>query len=133
MRFLITALLLISSLSWASEDSEVQDLFSRYERVVSGHETHLLEEVFSKQFLKDNGGKEEFIEKVKSEPKISEKSLLIPSVSWKKAVKGDSIFAKLKPRVINKEKSKKPDSHSEFILVRESGKLKIDGTISDAD
>jgi hypothetical protein len=122
-----------SSFSYASEDSDVQDLFNRYERIVSGHETHLVEEVFSANFLKENGGKKEFIKKVKSEPRLAEKSFPATSVTWKKAVKGESIFAKLKPKSVNNQKSKKPESHSEFIVVKENGKLKIDGTISDAD
>lgn len=128
-------LLLVLNTAMASDDAEVRDLFNRYERVVSGHETHLVEEVFSEKFLKENGGKAEFIEKVKSEPKLSEKAMPVTSVTWKKAAQSENLLVKLKSKVqaLNKLKTKEPESHSEFIVVKENGKLKIDGTISDAD
>ena len=130
---LVLFLIIFSSVAFSSEDAEVRDLFSRYQRVVSGHETHLVEEVFSEKFLKENGGKSEFVEKVKSEPKVADKSIPVPQITWKKALKGESILAKLKPITTNKEKFKKIENGSEFVIVKENGKLKIDGTVGDAE
>ena len=42
------------------------------------------------------------------------------------------LFAKVKEPSSLKSK-KESDSHSDFILIRENGKLRIDGTISDGE
>ena len=132
MRFYIILFIsLVSFSSFASDDSEVRDLFNRYERVVSGHETELIDEVFSARFLKDNGGKDEFADKVKSIPKSSDKSMPLTMISWKKAAKSENLMVKLKPS--SKDKSVSKQSENDFIVVRENGKLKIDGTVGDAN
>ena len=49
----------------ASDEKEMKELFKNYEQVMRHHKTELVDDVFTKKFIKDNGGKEEFVEKVK--------------------------------------------------------------------
>jgi hypothetical protein len=51
-------------------------------------------------------------------------------MSWKKGNKGEIYLATLKEKSINKKISS--SSEAEFVVKKEDGKLKIDGTISDA-
>jgi len=89
----------------------------------------LIDEVFTKKFIRESGGKKELISKIKSLPD----SLTQPqtSMSWKKGLKGDVYFAKLKENTNNK--SSGSSSEAEFIVIKENGKLKIDGTIGDGE
>jgi hypothetical protein len=105
----------------------MSDLFAKYEQIMSYHHTELVDEVFTKKFLKDNGGKDEFIEKVKDLPLKKEKKGLGKLLDqWKKSKMKNMFFAKIKSR---------SSSHHEtnFIVVEEDGKLKIDGTVSDGE
>ena len=52
-------------------------------------------------------------------------------MSWKKGLKSEIYFAKVKN--LSPNKSKKENEESEFIIMKEDGKLKIDGTISDGN
>jgi hypothetical protein len=118
--------------AFAASDKEMAELFRNYDSIMLKHKVELVDQVFSEKFLKNSGGKEEFIAKVKELPKDESKSLAIPSVTWKKGNKDELYFANLKPISSDKKKSA-PDSGSRFIVIRENGKLKIDGTMSDAD
>ena len=121
MRFQLVFFILISSmLAFGStqEDSEVNELFKKYDLVMKERKTEYIDDVFSQKFLKQNGGKQAFAEKLKELP--FEKSTP-PRIKWKKGQKDSIYLAKFK------------DSHSQFILVKESGKIKIDGTISDGE
>lgn len=125
MRFQLVFFILISSmLAFGStqEDSEVKELFKKYDLIMKERKSEYIEEVFSQKFLKQNGGKESFAEKLKELP--LEKSSP-PRVKWKKGQKDDIYLARLKEG--------KEDSHSQFILIKENGKIKIDGTISDGE
>lgn len=128
MRISIVLIGLLVNLAYAApEDTNIKKLFEKYEQVFDDHKTELVEEVFTKKFLEGNGGKEEFIKKVKSEPKSKEKSNLAKNMTWKKGVIDRIWFGRFK----NDKKSKEPASSSEFIIVEENGKFKIDGTLSD--
>lgn len=137
MRFSIIVLLSFLSLSLyasdqkALDDKAMKDLFTKYDQIMQEHKVELVEEVFTKKFLTDNGGKEEFISKVKELPKVKKKKGLRKLLQkWKKSKTGKIFFADVK------EDDKKPDapSHqSQFIVVEEEGKLKIDGTMSDGN
>lgn len=132
MRFQIIFLLSILSLNLhATDDKAMKELFLRYDQVMQEHKVELVDEVFTKKFLTENGGKEEFISKVKELPKVKKKKGLRSLLQrWKKSKTGKIFFADVK------EEDKKPDvpSHqSQFIVVEEDGKLKIDGTMSDGD
>jgi len=116
--------LLLNSTVWANNEKEMQTLFEKYDAIVKYHEVEFVEEVFSQKFLKENGGKEEFVTKVLDSPKEKKpKKLKRILQSWKKGKVGKIIFAKVK----DDEKS----DPSQFVIVEENGKLKIDGTISD--
>lgn len=128
---LITFLLFVSS-AFASSDKEMLELFRNYDAIMLKHKVELVDDVFTEKFLKDSGGKAEFIEKVKDLPKDQSKSLKLPAVSWKKGVKDEMFFAHLKENTSDKKKAE-ATSGSRFIVVRENGKLKIDGTMSDAE
>ncbi len=129
---LIFAFILLCSSALASSQKEMNELFRKYDAIMLKHKVELVDEVFTEKFLKDSGGKAEFVEKVKELPKDETKSLKLPIVSWKKGAKDEIFFATLKP--ISSDKKKSPEkTGAQFIVIRENGKLKIDGTIGDAD
>jgi hypothetical protein len=124
---LVLIVLFLSKLSIGStdEDKSVRELFQKYDQLMNDQKSELVDEVFTQKFIRDSGGKEAFIAKVKELPKEKDKNQL----TWKKGARSEMIFAKLAP--INK--SKATESSGEFVVVRENGKLKIDGTASDGD
>lgn len=132
MRIQLILFLVIMGQAFASSDKEMMELFKNYDSVMLKHKVELVDKVFSEKFLKDSGGKEEFIAKVKELPKDESKSLGIPSVAWKKGNKDEVFFVNLKDKSWDKKK-KTEESGNRFIVIRENGKLKIDGTMSDAD
>lgn len=132
MRIQLILLFLLCSSAFASSQKEMVELFRKYDAIMLKHQVELVDDVFTEKFLKEAGGKAEFIEKVKELPKDENKSLSLPMVSWKKGVKDDIYFANLKPLSSGK-KGAPEKSGSQFIVVRENGKLKIDGTMGDAD
>ena len=118
MRIQLTILILIFALNAnASDDKRMKMLFENYDKVMKQHKVELIDEVFSKKFLKDNGGKEEFVEKVKELPKMKRKMSLLKS--WRKTKIDKTYFAKI--------------NEAQFIIIEEEGKLKIDGTVSDEE
>jgi hypothetical protein len=129
MRIQLIILLSFLSLSaFAVDDKSMKELFAKYDLVMDQKKTDLIEEVFSKKFIRDSGGKQELTEKIKelTTPPSPSKT----SMSWKKGQKGEVYLAKVKEISANKMK----DSHeSEFIVISEDGKLKIDGTMSDGN
>lgn len=128
MQLQIAALLFfIMSSAFASNDKTMNELFKKYDLVMDEKKVELVDEVFSKKFLRENGGKEDFIDKVKSLP--IQKNAPKMKISWRKGVKDDIFFAKASPAV----KSKTSHDSPEFIIVNEDGKLKIDGTLGDAE
>ncbi len=132
MRIQLILCLLVSLPAIASSDKEMNELFRKYDAVMMSHKVELVDDVFTEKFLTSAGGKKDFIEGVKELPKKDEKSLLPPNITWKKGVKDELWLAKRKDPP---EKKKAPvvDSGNQFIIVKENGKLKIDGTISDAE
>ncbi len=101
--------------------------------------TELVEEVFSQKFLRESGGKAEFISKVKALGNNKNKQDLKTKMTWKKGVQGKMFFAKLVPTEKAKSSTSTKTTHedtetdSEFIVIKEDGKLKIDGTAGDAN
>jgi hypothetical protein len=130
MRFQITFIILfVSFYAFGVDDRSMGELFQKYESVMDQKKIELIDEVFTKKFIRESGGKKELISKIKSLPD----SLTQPqtSMSWKKGLKGDVYFAKLKENTNNK--SSGSSSEAEFIVIKENGKLKIDGTIGDGE
>lgn len=132
MHIQLIIFLLLMGQAFGASDKEMAELFTNYDAIMLKHKVELVDNVFTEKFLKESGGKEEFISKVKELPKVETKSLGMPSVSWKKGNKDEMYFANLKEISSDKKKPAK-DSGNRFIVVRENGKLKIDGTMSDAD
>lgn len=126
---LIIFFTLFSLSAFAVDDKSMKELFSKYDQVMDQKKTDLIDEVFSKKFIRDSGGKEELIGKIKelATPPSQNKT----SMTWKKGLKGDVYLAKVKEISANKMKKDSPES--EFIVITEDGKLKIDGTMSDSN
>lgn len=124
---LILLICLFTTSVYASQDKAMSELFVKYEQVMSYHKVELVDEVFTKKFLKENGGKDEFIEKVKDLPLKKEKKGFGKLLDrWKKSKMKNMFFAKIKTE-------SSPHPESSFIVVEEDGVLKIDGTVSDGD
>jgi hypothetical protein len=132
MRIQLIFLFLLSGQLFAASDKEMMELFRNYDSVMLKHKIELVDQVFTEKFLKNSGGKAEFIAKVKELPKDESKALGFPSFSWKKGTKDEIYFANLK-EISHDKKGTAPDSGNRFIIIRENGKLKIDGTMSDAE
>lgn len=121
---IITLLAFFCSFSVFANEEKLNELFKKYDAVVKYHEVEHVEEVFSKKFITEAGGKDEFIEKIKENPKQKKPGKLKKLLqSWKKGKVGKVIFAKVK------DDSGK--HQTQFIIIEEDGKLKIDGTLSD--
>lgn len=128
MRIQLIFLFLLSSGAFASSDKEMNELFKKYDAVMLAHKVELVDEVFTQKFLTSAGGKKEFVEGIKELPKKDQKSLVPAVISWKKGLKDELWLAKRKDAA-----AKKDESGNQFIIVKENGKLKIDGTMSDAE
>ncbi len=125
MRIQLMFILLLLSLSvHSSEEKEFKLLFEKYQTLMANKKVELIEEVFSTKFLKDNGGKKELIQKIR-ELKIDKKRP-DPKLNFRKGLMDEIYFVKLVPA------GKSADSVSnEFIIKKENGKFKIDGTMTD--
>jgi len=125
---LIILLSLFSFSSFAVDDKSMQELFSKYDSVMDQKKTDLIDEVFTQKFIRDSGGKQELTDKIKelTTPPSPSKT----KMSWKKGQKGDVYLAKVKEISTNKMKTA---HESEFIIIIEDGKPKIDGTMSDGN
>jgi len=132
MRIQLIALLCIFSFSLhASDDKSMKELFAKYDQIMDEHKVELVDEVFTQKFLEHNGGKEEFIAKVKELPKVKKrKGMRSLLQKWKKSKVGRIFFTKVKDSNV---KPGKPSHESEFVVIEVDGKLKIDGTLSDSN
>jgi hypothetical protein len=121
---LMLFLLLFSLPTHSSEEKEIEFLFEKYQSIMTNKKINLIEDVFSTKFLKDNGGKKELIEKIK-ELKVDKKQPR-PKLGLRKGLMDEIYFIKLVPA----GKSESSVSN-EFIIKKENGKFKIDGTMTD--
>ena len=126
----ITVLCFMSS-AFGQDDKAMNELFQKYDQVMDYKKVELIDEIFTQKFIKESGGKTELIEKIKELPTPKTKVAPTTKATWRKGLKGDIYFAKVKE--VSPQKSKKEDHEAEFMVVKENGKLKIDGTISDGD
>lgn len=126
---LIMLSVLFSLNTHAVDDASMQELFKKYDLVMDQKKVELIDEVFSKKFIHDSGGKKDLIEKIQGldTPPNAPKT----KMTWKKGTKGTMYFAKV--RGVSSEKSKSSGHEAEFIVIEEDGKPKINGTISDGD
>jgi hypothetical protein len=125
---LILILICVSFNAIPVDDKSIQDLFRKYELIMDQKKIDLIEEVFTAKFIKNSGGKEELIQKIMDLKVPPNQSKL--QITWKQG-KGNLILARMKG--MGEEKSKNQNSGTEFIVVIEDLKPKIDGTLSDAD
>lgn len=129
MRIQLATISLFLSLAVSAKDEKsMQDLFKKYDSVMDLKKTELVEEVFSQKFIKESGGKSELVSKIKGLD-VDTRSIPKTHLSWKKGLKGGLYLAKIK----STERTKKDSHETEFIVIEENGKLKIDGTLSDGD
>lgn len=128
---LILTFIFISFNALAVDDKSIQELFKKYDSVMDQKQIELIDEVFTQKFINSSGGKKELIQKIKELPTPSQKNLPLTKLSWKKGLKGEIYFAKVKS--LSSNKSKESSHEAEFIILNEDGKLKIDGTISDGN
>ena len=102
-------------------DQSMNELFKDYRSIMEERKVEKLEEVFSKKFIQENGGAKIFSEKIKKFPLKKDPRPI--HLSWKAGHRNKNLyFAKLFK-----------DSNSEFIIIEEDNKLKIDGTLSDSE
>ena len=115
-------------------NNEMVKLYKNYEDVMNGKHSHLIEQVFSENFIKNSGGLKKLKEKIQELNKV--KSLSNDShyeMTWKSGVgQKNVILMRLKP-IEKLIASKHSESAVEFIIIREKGKLKIESTIGDSD
>lgn len=127
LAFLI--ILCFMNFAFAQDDKAMNELFQKYDQVMDYKKTDMIEDIFTAKFIKESGGKQELIEKIKELPTPKNKKTSTTKTTWRKGLKGDMYFAKMKEVSNNKK-----DSHeAEFVVIKENGKLKIDGTLSDGD
>ncbi len=128
---LVALMLLLGAFAaQAADDKGMSDLFKKYDQVMEQKRIELIDEVFSQRFLRESGGKKDLVEKIKDLGASAARQETV--LTWRKGLKGEVYFARL--REAYQEKSKAPDTGgSEFIVIKENGTLKIDGTISDGN
>lgn len=73
---LILTFILFTFQALAVDDKSMQELFSKYDSLMDHKKIELIEEVFTQKFIKEAGGKEELIEKIKELPPVNEKVFL---------------------------------------------------------
>lgn len=118
----------------AADEKEIKSLFDNYSKVMDQHKVELVGDVFSEKFIKAEGGKDEFSKSVKQMPLTKYQRVSSPELKIKPGTKSPNIFfVKTKEKSAEKGQAKEEFSHSDFVIVRENGKLKIDGTISDGE
>jgi hypothetical protein len=129
MRILLIFICFFSLSSRATDDQSIQELFKKYDSVMDKKKIELIDDVFSKKFIKESGGKQELIEKIKGlkESLTENKSQL----SWQKTPKPNQFLVRIKETSIDKKKNIPPVT--EYVVIKEEGKLKIDGTVGDAE
>ncbi|HXH32176.1 MAG TPA: hypothetical protein VNJ01_15330 [Bacteriovoracaceae bacterium] len=119
-------LLFISLLSTESraEDQAIKELFVKYDQVMLQKKLELVDDVFTKKFFSENGGRSGYLSRIKE---LRAPAGAATDLTWKKGVRKRIFFAQLK----DKNSQDKTEQHPQFVIVSEDGKLKIDGTISD--
>jgi hypothetical protein len=131
---LIIMVFLLSLSAHGYEDKDIKELINKYNKVMFEHQVELVDEVFTQKFLNENGGKEEFIAKVKELPKQkSKKGLRVILHSYLKTNIKGMFFVKVKDESQNKDKMTPSGHGTTFFFFEENGKLKIDGSASDGE
>jgi hypothetical protein len=111
-----------------STDQSLNDLFRKYEMVMDQKKTEYIDQVFSKRFIKESGGKKILEKKILQGPSTLAPK---PKLKWAltKGTKSDLYLAKVSE--VNSKKISEEKSEAEFIIIREDGIFKIEGTLSD--
>lgn len=119
----IIAGLLCTTLAWAQpKQEEIKQLFAKYEQIIEGKKDVKIHDVFTKKFVKEAGGEKALFDGWEKEKKMSYDLNIKPSRNNK-----DRVYVQRVPA------GSKQKSHSSFIVVREAGKWRIEGTIGDEE
>lgn len=131
MRIPVILALILSTALFASSDREMTELFLKYDSIMNSHKVELIDEVFTEKFLKEVGGKEEFIKNIQELPKADAKMLKPTPVRWKKGTQDEIYFVKRLETSKLKSKAAPEAKGPSFVIIKDNGKLKINGTIGD--
>jgi hypothetical protein len=132
MRIQLVFILFFTSLTlFADDNSSIELLLKRYESIMDEKKIEFIDEVFTKNFIKESGGKKELIKKIIQQKNDSEikQNYAKSQVKWKKEPKNRFYLVRLEEFKSLRGKS----NEAEFIVIRENGKLKIEGTLSDGN
>lgn len=119
--------LLFLSPAWSYKDSVVDDLFRKYDLLFYDKKVELIDEIFTKKFIQSSGGKSELVQKIKE--LSADETRSESSVQWKESKTKNKYLARMKTTSFFKGQVKSRET--EFVIIKENGILKIDGTISD--
>ncbi len=120
MRIYLVLALLFSPLNVFSDDTKsMKELFTKYDSVMNEKKVSLIDEVFTKKFILTSGGKKKLIKKINGLVPSKDNKFDPAKLTWNKGLKGEIYFVKIGP------------TSSQFIILKENGKFKIDGTLSD--
>jgi len=103
---------------YATSDG-IKELFKNYELVMEDKKTKLIPNTFTNKFIKNNGGIKKFESSIRELKIKKEKKKL----SFSPSKDSSTFYVDYGP-----EKSQESTS-IKFIVIKEEGKLKIDGTI----
>jgi len=108
----------MTSLLQASTE-EINKLFKNYELIMENKKTKLIPETFTEHFIKNSGGIKKFESNIRAlkATKVKKKLSFVPSKN------SSTFYVDYGP-----EKTKESTSIT-FIVIKEKGKLKIDGTM----
>lgn len=117
----IIAGLLCTTLAWAQpKQEEIKQLFAKYEQIIEGKKDVKVYDVFTKKFVAESGGEKSLMEGWEKEKKVSYDFSIKPSRMNK-----DMAYVQRIPA------GSKEKPHSSFIVVKEQGQWRIEGTIGD--
>ncbi len=117
----ILAGLLCTTLAWAQpQQTEMKELFAKYDQIIEGKKDVKALDVFTKKFVDEAGGEKSLTEGWDKTKKVVYDLSIKPSRSNK-----DLAYIQRVPA------GSKQKAHSSFIVVKEQGQWRIEGTIED--
>ena len=119
----ILAGILCTTLALAQpKQEEIKQLFAKYEQIIEGKKDVKVHDVFTKKFVSEAGGEKSLLEGWEKEKKVVYDLNIKPSRNNK-----DRVYVQRIPA------GSKQKAHSSFIVVKEKGHWRIEGTIGDEE
>lgn len=119
----ILAGILCTTLALAQpKQEEIKKLFAKYEQIIEGKKDVKVHDVFTKRFVSESGGEKSLLEGWEKEKKVVYDLNIKPSRRNK-----DRVYVQRVPA------GSKQKPHSSFIVVKEKGQWRIEGTIGDEE